>query len=107
MAGNVNKLLSEVESIVPEITSNEFIAQYYTPMGYLTPNRLTGGLHALTYIAELRSTRFVHLTLRERARQIANSLEEMFGKYGLKINTDPNPDAFDVKRGKQDIVEKK
>ena len=70
------------------------------------PNRLTGDLHALTYLAELRATRFVHPTLRQRAFQIAQALETRFGLYGLTVHTDPDPDIFDVKRGKQDIVEK-
>ena len=95
------------ESVICKITDSDFEKQYYIPMGFMVPNRVTGDLHALTYLIELRATRFVHPTLRQRAFQLAQSLEEMFGKHGLKLYLDENPDAFDVKRGKQDIVEKK
>lgn len=106
-AQEAEKLLGGVERALSEITQDKFLSQYYIPMGYLMPNRLTGDLHALTYLAELRGTRFVHPTLRQRAYQIAGMLEKEFGPYGLALHLDDNPDAFDVKRGQQDIVEKK
>ena len=46
-------------------------------------------------------------TLRQRAYQVAGMLEKEFGPYGLALYLDDNPDAFDVKRGQQDIVEKR
>ncbi len=78
--------------------------QYYTAMGYLTSNRLTGGLPALVYLVELRATRFVHPTLRKRAKQMADTLTELFGKDGLVIHLDAEIDRFDIKRGEHDIV---
>lgn len=78
--------------------------QYYTAMGYNVSNRLTGTLPALVYLAELRATRFVHPTLRERAKQIAASLTDLFGAFGLVMHLDADPDRFDVKRGEHDIV---
>ncbi|HAT68743.1 MAG: hypothetical protein A2481_01035 [Candidatus Yonathbacteria bacterium RIFOXYC2_FULL_47_9] len=77
--------------------------QYYVAMGYLTPNRITGGLPALVYLVELRATRFVHPTLRHRAKQMAESLKNAFGDHGLILHLDPEPDRFDVKRGEHDI----
>ncbi len=88
--------------ILPQSSKEE--AQYYTAMGYRLPNRLTGDLPALVYLAELRATRFVHSTLRKRAIQIGETLEQLFGKHGLKIHFDKDPDRFDVKRGEHDIV---
>lgn len=78
--------------------------QYYTAMGYITANRLTGGLPALVYLVELRATRFVHPTLRKRAKQMADALVELFGKDGLAIHLDAEIDRFDIKRGEHDIV---
>lgn len=80
------------------------LKQYYIPMGYKLPNRLTGDLASIVYLVELRATRFVHPTLRERARQMAAALEYEFGDSGLKIHLDPEADRFDVKRGEHDIV---
>lgn len=81
--------------------------QYYVAMGYRTPNRVTGGLPALVYLVELRATRFVHPTLRRRAKQMAESLKDAFGHYGLTLHLDPEPDRFDIKRGEHDIQLKK
>jgi thymidylate synthase ThyX len=78
--------------------------QYYLPMGYKLSNRLTGNLPALVYLAELRATRFVHPTLRAKAKIIADTLSELFRKFGLKMHLDQESDRFDVKRGEHDIV---
>ncbi|HEX5774914.1 MAG TPA: hypothetical protein VFY28_03080, partial [Candidatus Paceibacterota bacterium] len=80
--------------------------QYYLPMGFRTTIRLTGDLRALTYLVELRATRFVHPTLRMRAVEMANVLEEECGQYGLVLHLDGEPDRFDVRRGEHDIVTK-
>ena len=73
-------------------------------MGYRLPNRITGSLPHLVYLAELRATRFVHPTLRKRAIQIAHTLTETFKSHGLIVHLDKDPDRFDVKRGEHDIT---
>jgi len=78
--------------------------QYYVAMGYQQPCRLIGDLAALTYIVELRGTRFVHPTLVEVALQMADVLLERFARYGLVLHMDDEPGRFDVRRGEQDIV---
>lgn len=81
--------------------------QYLTPMGYLLPNRLTGNLAALVYVVELRSTRFVHPTLRVIAQKMGHELLERFGSsHGLVLHIDDTEDRFDVGRGNHDIVKK-
>ena len=82
------------------------VIQYYLPMGYRVANRLTGDIPALVYLAELRATRFVHPTLQMRAHQIAKTLTERLGSYGLCVYVDDEVGRFDVKRGAQDIVKK-
>ncbi|MBP6866055.1 MAG: hypothetical protein KBC12_00750, partial [Candidatus Pacebacteria bacterium] len=78
--------------------------QYYVAMGYKISNRLTGNLPALVYLAELRATQFVHPTLRKKAKMLADTLSELFGKSGLVMHLDPEIDRFDIKRGEHDIV---
>lgn len=77
------------------------LMQYYTPMGFKVPIRLTGDLRALTYLVELRSSRFVHPTLRRRAKEIAQKLKSWFS---YPIYLDDTEDSFDPKRGTHDIV---
>jgi hypothetical protein len=84
-------------NLIPEVK------QYYIPMGFNIPNRVTGDLHALVYLVELRSTRFVHPTLRNVALKIA---EELKNRHQIKIHLVDNPNRFDIKRGEQDIVRK-
>jgi len=52
----------------------------------------------------LRATRFVHPTLRYRAKQMADTLSELFGPDGLTMHLDLELDRFDIKRGEHDIV---
>lgn len=82
------------------------VRQYYLPMGYLTSNRITGALPQMVYLIELRTTRFVHPTLRMRAQQMADNLIALFGDSGLVLHLDSDPGRFDVRRGSQDITEK-
>ncbi len=90
------------------------IKQYYIPMGFNTTNRLTGDLHALTYLIELRSSQTVHPTLRERAIQMGREIRKIFGhsedgsgKPFFALHMDESETRFDIKRGTHDIVERK
>ena len=80
--------------------------QYYIAMGYLVPCRFSGDLKALVYLAELRSTRFVHPTLVQQMLKMIKSMKDLFEKDGLVLHLDEEPNRFDVRRGQQDIVEK-
>lgn len=90
----------------PEDVSTPLIDQYYYPMGLKVPCRVSGDLPSLVWLMELRSTAFVHPTLRKRAIQMIRSIELELGEYGLVIHADPDPHRFDVGRGKHDIVMK-
>lgn len=79
------------------------LLQYYVPMGYKIPNRLSGDLPALVYIAELRATPMVHPTLQKRAHQVAAALEDLFGQFGLKLYVSNEIGRFDTRRGSQTI----
>ncbi|MBN1779064.1 MAG: FAD-dependent thymidylate synthase [Candidatus Buchananbacteria bacterium] len=100
-----NLLDSQAEEIKNLNTTPE-IAQYYTAMGYNLPNKVTGDLPSLVYLVELRATRFVHPTLRDKAAAMAEIIKKEFGPLGLKLHLDNEPGIFDIKRGEHDIVKK-
>lgn len=85
---------------------DEFVGQYYLPMGMCVPCRLTGDLPALTYVVELRAQAMVHPTLHDVALQMADLMLKEFGHEGLVLYVDREKGRFDVKRGLQDIVRK-
>jgi thymidylate synthase ThyX len=97
-------LLKNQEEKIKNLNISKEEKQYYTAMGYKISNRLTAGLPALVYLVELRATRFVHPTLRKKAKLMADFLIDTFTKNGLKIYLDPEIDRFDIKRGEQDIT---
>lgn len=99
-------LLETQKKRTEKLVASPEVMQYYIAMGYRLPNRVSGDLSALVYVAELRSASTVHPTLQIRARQIADTLEREFGSYGLTLHIDRDPGRFDVKRGTHDIVEK-
>ncbi len=98
------KLITSQEQKINNLDVSPFEKQYYIPMGYKLPNRVTGSLPHLVYLVELRATRFVHPTLRKRAIQMADRLRNVFKEQGLVIHLDSDPDRFDVKRGEHDIT---
>ncbi|NBD74338.1 hypothetical protein GVX82_04855 [Patescibacteria group bacterium] len=104
MRAQAETLIEAQAEKIERLPTTPEVKQYYTAMGFLTTNRLTGTLPALAYLAELRATRFVHPTLRERAVQLADSLTTTFKQEGLILHLDAEPDRFDAKRGEQDIV---
>ena len=75
--------------------------QYFIPIGYNTSNRFTGDLPATVYMVEIRDSRFVHPTLQQVAHKIGKQIIE---QLGIRLNLDPEPNRFDIKRGEQDIV---
>lgn len=101
---DARKFLNHVEGELGAITGDDLIRQYYTPMGYRVPNRLTGDVAAVVYLLELRSGQTVHPTLRNRVHQMGNLVLEEFSPYGLRLHMDMSPTRFDIKRGAQDIV---
>lgn len=100
------KFIKLQEEKIEKLNISEEDKQYYTAMGYRVPCRFSGDLKALVYLAELRSTRFVHPTLVEQILKMIASLKELFEKDGLVLHLDEEPNRFDIQRGQQDIVEK-
>lgn len=80
--------------------------QYYLPMGYRVPVRISGDLPALVYLVELRSSPSVHPTLQKKAVMMGKLLHYYFGRHGLRLHLQSGSGRFDLKRGEQDIVKK-
>ncbi len=102
-----NKLpehLKTIENSIDELKVSRKEQQYFIPMGYNISNRFTGDLPATIYMVEIRDSRFVHPTLQKVAHNIKKQIEE---NLGIRLNVDPEPNRFDVKRGQQDIILKK
>ena len=98
------ELIAAQTERIANLATDAPTAQYYMGMGFATSNRITGTLPELVYLVELRATRFVHPTLRERAAQMAAVLQSAFADAGLVIHLDEEPDRFDVRRGEHDIT---
>ena len=77
--------------------------QYMLPMGMLVPVDMQFPLRQLVYFIELRSGQTVHPTLREFAHGCAKVLEY----EGVQLHYDNRPDVWTIRRGDQDIVERK
>jgi thymidylate synthase ThyX len=96
-------LLTSQEEAITNLNIPVETKQYYIPMGYKLPNRLTGDLPALVYLTELRARRDVHPTLSHRASQIGKTIKD---KLGDILHLEDEPRRFDVRRGGQDIIDK-
>lgn len=76
--------------------------QYYIAMGYTVTAKITGGLPAMVYTAELRSTDTVHPTLRLQAQKMGEAIQTAVP--GIAVHCDHSPGSWNIKRGHQDIV---
>jgi thymidylate synthase ThyX len=86
---------------ISKLDASPEIQQYYIALGFNVACSVTYGLPATLYVTELRSGRMVHPTLRKIAHKMHHALLEKFPK--LKLQTDLEPDMWDVRRGLQDI----
>lgn len=78
--------------------------QYLYPLGMACLCQVTYSIPQMVYVAELRSGKTVHPSLRPIAQAIGVILSETLPE--LKIYVDYDGDSFSAKRGQQDIVEK-
>ena len=90
---------------IKNLPGDEVTKQCYIAMGFNVSIEMTAPLPSAVYIAELRSGMTVHPTLRPIAQEIGKTLKKIIP--GIALYIDEGPDEFSVKRGGQDIVEKK
>ena len=86
-----------------DLVDTDILSSYLLPMGYKVHLDITGDLPALVYLAEIRSSKMVHPTLRRLAIELGLKLEK---ELAIPIYLDTSEGDFDTKRGTNDIVEK-
>ena len=99
------KLIKEQKQAIDKLKATPEDKQYLVAMGFNVSTRVTYALPATVYTMELRSGRLVHPTLRMVAHKMHGALHRMFPK--LTLHADLSLDDWDVRRGLQDIKEKK
>ncbi len=98
------KLIKEQVKLINKLKIAKEYKQYYCAIGFNVTCKVSYGLPATTYVAELRSGRLVHPTLRKVAHQMSKALIKMFPF--IKIQSDFSIDDWNIRRGMQDIKEK-
>jgi len=98
------ELIKKQTQAIANLPADEPTRQYYLALGFLVPCKVTYGLPATVYTAELRSGVTVHPTLRAIAHQMIKALQDRWPQ--LKLHADLAPNAWDINRGKQTIEEK-
>lgn len=87
--------LQSIEKSLNALTIDPTLKQYYTPMGYLLSCEMMGTLPALVYVSEIRSSTYVHPTLRKVAIKLGRYLKE---KHNITVFLDESEDEFDTRR---------
>lgn len=98
-------LIRDQIKAIKSLKASPELTQYYIAMGFNVTCKVTYGLPAALYTMELRSGKLVHATLRKIAHQMCKSTKKLFP--ALAIHADMDLDDWDVRRGLQDIREKK
>lgn len=97
-------LLNEIEKAYNKLqpTHGYIDLQYIVPMGFCVGLAVRCTVNQAVYLAELRSGKTVHATLRPLAQAIGETLVGM----GVPVFYDSEESDWTVKRGEQDIVAK-
>ena len=98
-------LIKEQQTAIAKLKAPRELTQYYIAMGFNVTCQVSYGLPPTVYVVELRSGKMVHPTLRRVAHKMDKFLRRRFPL--LKLHSDLDPDDWDIRRGKQDIREKK
>jgi hypothetical protein len=99
-----DKVLREVWKVARAIQAadpDDLSLQYVFPMGTYVKVKCDWSVAQAIYVAELRTGKTVHPTLRKPMQQLARFLEQS----GYRVMADYDESDWTTKRGKQDIVE--
>ena len=99
----INDLLAELNDLKAQ-GHDPLLLQYLYPMGMNGAVTLSYTLPQLVYVAELRSAKTVHPSLRPAAQQMGRWCEQTFP--GIRMYMDYDADGWTAKRGEQDIKPK-
>jgi thymidylate synthase ThyX len=95
------ELLEEVQEVWQQAAKVDiYEAQYVVPMCFNVFYDLNYSLQQMAYVAELRSGKTVHPTVRPIAQSMAAFLEEL----GISNHANMDEEDWTVRRGEQDIV---
>lgn len=97
-------LIKEQIDQISMLDAKEPVLQYYIPLGFLVSCQTTYGLSQMAYVIDLRTGKTVHPTYRQIAQKMARSIMDTFPE--VKLYADMDEGNFDIKRGKQDIINK-
>lgn len=100
-----DKLIKEQMKAIKSLKASKEDKQYYVAMGFNVACKVTYGLPAAVYTMELRSGKLVHATLRKIAHDMYRALKNKFPE--MPFYADMDLDDWDIRRGMQDIKEKK
>ena len=105
MAIRANSLITDQVGTINNLQGTDIQKQYYIPLGFRVACQVTYGLPAAVYTIELRSGKTVHATLRQVALKMMYALQNHIPS--LIMHCDTEKDEWDIRRGLQDITEKK
>jgi thymidylate synthase ThyX len=97
----VEPRLAELRVAAEALSVSEEERQNYLPLGLLVPCRVVYDLRQMAYVAELRSGKTVHATLRTVAHCMHDAVKAEFPFVALHCDLEPS--ELDAKRGTQDI----
>lgn len=103
MQTKAKELIVSQNTAIEALGCSQLEKQYYIPMGYNVPVKMTFCLPGMLYLAELRSGKTVHPTLRQVAHKMTSALAEKI-PY-LTLHSDRDLDDWDVRRGTQTIID--
>jgi hypothetical protein len=105
LAVKAKKLIAEQKAAIGKLKTTPLNKQYYYAMGFNVACKVTYALPAAVYVAELRSGKLVHPTLRVVAQRMIKALQKKFPV--LRLHGDLTLADWDIRRGLQDIKEKR
>ncbi len=91
--------LQSMKDRLSKLEADTYTKQYYTPMWFNMSCEIMWTLPSLIYLTELRSTTYVHSTLRQVAIRMWSYIQDLW----IKMFLDTSSDEFDTRRWKQDI----
>ncbi len=104
MRAEAIELIAQQKTKIDALNTSPEIKQYYIAMGFNVDCAFSFPLPAAVYVAELRSNKTVHPSLRNIAHKMYAALSEKFPN--LKLYADLDLDDWDVRRGLADITAK-
>ena len=96
----------KIETLKKNVKCSDEELQYLIPMGYNVPVHMSCSLPSAVYIAEIRSADTVHPTLRKMAQKMGNAIKKCVPNISVHHDLSLG-NVWSMKRGKQDITEKK